>query len=81
MKCANYSENVDMFKTGLNDALSPKCKYSLKLLSGCTINVPDQNSMYHSQESMIVNFLMVDFLRDAVVDVLLQKITEAASQR
>ncbi|XP_019844495.2 Fanconi anemia group D2 protein isoform X2 [Bactrocera dorsalis] len=81
MKCANYMENVDMFKTGLNDALSPKCKYSLKLLSGCTIKVPDHNSEYQSQESMILNFLMVDFLQDAVVEVLLQKITEAASQR
>ncbi|XP_014088001.2 Fanconi anemia group D2 protein homolog [Bactrocera oleae] len=81
MKCANYMENVDMFKTGLNDALSPKCKYSLKLLSGCTINVPDQNCVYQSQESMIGNFLMVDFLQDAVIEVLLQKITEAASQR
>ncbi|XP_054081207.1 Fanconi anemia group D2 protein homolog isoform X3 [Zeugodacus cucurbitae] len=81
MKCSNYTENVDMFKTGLNDALSPKCKYSLKLLSGCTINVPEYNSSYQSQESMIVNFLMVDFLQDAVVEVLLQKITEAAGQR
>ncbi|XP_039954173.1 Fanconi anemia group D2 protein [Bactrocera neohumeralis] len=81
MKCANYMENVDMFKTGLSDALSPKCKYSLKLLSGCTIKVPDHNFEYQSQESMIFNFLMVDFLQDAVVEVLLQKITEAASQR
>ncbi|XP_067618049.1 Fanconi anemia group D2 protein homolog isoform X2 [Eurosta solidaginis] len=70
-----------MFKNGLSEALSPKCKYCLKLLSGCTISVSGQESVYQSQESMIVNFLMVDFLRDAVVEVLLKKISEAAGQR
>ncbi|XP_053945249.1 Fanconi anemia group D2 protein homolog [Anastrepha ludens] len=80
LKCSNCKENVDMFKTGFSEALSPKCKYSLKLLSGCTISVPGHDSTYQSQESMIVNFLMIDFLRDAVVEVLLNKILDAAVQ-
>ncbi|XP_017471044.1 PREDICTED: Fanconi anemia group D2 protein isoform X2 [Rhagoletis zephyria] len=81
LKCSNYNENADMFKSGLSEALSPKCKYSLKLLSGCTISIPGHDSVYQSQESMIVNFLMIDFLRDAVVDILLNKTSEAAKQR
>ncbi|XP_004536027.1 Fanconi anemia group D2 protein [Ceratitis capitata] len=81
VKCGNSVENVEMFKTGFSDSLSPKCKYSLKLLTGCTISVPGNDAVYQSHDSMIANFLMIDFLCESVVDILLQKISEAAKQR
>lgn len=64
-----------MFITGLRDAWS---KYALKLLSGCTISIPGDDSVYQSQDSMIVNFFMIDFLRDKVLELLLEQIRKSA---
>lgn len=67
-----------MFITGLRDAWS---KYALKLLSGCTISIPGDESVYQSQDSMIVNFFMIEFLRDKVLELLLMQIKKAACER
>ncbi|XP_065371634.1 Fanconi anemia group D2 protein homolog [Calliphora vicina] len=77
-KNQNFHDNLNMFITGLRDAWS---KYALKLLSGCTISIPGDESIYQSQDSMIVNFFMIDFLRDKVLELLLVQIKKAACQR
>lgn len=77
-KNKNFQDNLNMFITGLRDAWS---KYALKLLSGCTISIPGDDSIYQSQDSMIVNFFMIDFLRDKVLDLLLAQIKKAACEK
>ncbi|KAM7362212.1 fancd2 [Cochliomyia hominivorax] len=77
-KNQNFQDNLNMFITGLRDAWS---KYSLKLLTGCTISIPGDDSVYQSQDSMIVNFFMIDFLRDKVLEILLIQIKKAACDR
>lgn len=67
-----------MFITGLRDAWS---KYAFKLLSGCTISIPGDEIVYQSQDSMIVNFFMIDYLRDKVLDLLLIQIEKAACEK
>ncbi|XP_037944134.1 uncharacterized protein LOC119676939 [Teleopsis dalmanni] len=78
MKSQNYPDNIEMFKTGLSDALATKPKLTQKLLSGCTINMPGEESVYQSQNSMMVNFLMIGFLCDHVLDILLDKAEKIA---
>lgn len=67
-----------MFKNGLCDAWS---RFAIKLLTGCTISIPGEESVYQSQNSMIVNFFMIDRLRDHVLELLLQKIEKAACEK
>lgn len=78
IKSHNYPENIETFKAGLKEALASNSKLALKLLSGCTISIPGENSVYQSQDSMMVNFLMIDFLREHVLEVLLNRIDELA---
>lgn len=77
-KNQNFHDNLNMFITGLRDAWS---KYAFKLLSGCTISIPGDDSVYQSQDSMIVNFFMIDYLRDKVLDLLLIQIEKAACEK
>ncbi|EDV91108.1 Fanconi anemia group D2 protein [Drosophila grimshawi] len=71
-----YPENIETFKAGLNAALAPKSKLAQKLLSGCTIDTAGAEQIYQSQNSMFINFLMIDFLRDPCLEVLFTKIEE-----
>lgn len=71
-------DNVDLFTGGLRDAWS---KYALKLLSGCTISIPGEDSIYQSQDSMIANFFMLDLLQEPVLDLLFEKLNKIASDR
>ncbi|XP_055905389.1 Fanconi anemia group D2 protein [Eupeodes corollae] len=80
VKCQNYPSNVETFKTGLRNALNDK-KMALKLLSGCTINMPGEENPYQSQDSMIVNFLMIDFLQEAVINIILDKVDEISKSQ
>ncbi|ALC46708.1 Fancd2 [Drosophila busckii] len=76
VRSPKYPENIETFKNGLNNALAPKSKIAHKLLSGCTIDIADENQAYQSQNSMFINFLMIDFLREPCLDVLFKKIEE-----
>ncbi|XP_055851494.1 Fanconi anemia group D2 protein homolog [Episyrphus balteatus] len=75
VQCQNYPSNVETFKTGLKNALNDK-NLAMKLLSGCTINLPGDENPYLSQDSMMVNFLMIDFLQEIAINVLLDKVEE-----
>lgn len=69
---------METFKTGLNAAMAPASKLVQKLLTGCTVDAAGEEQIYQSQNSMFMNFLMIDFMRDACVEVLLNKIEEVA---
>lgn len=78
VRSPKYPENIATFKTGLNVALAPKSKLAQKLLSGCTIDTAGEEQVYQSQNSMFINFLMIDFLREPCLEVLFNKIEEIA---
>ncbi|XP_017048859.1 Fanconi anemia group D2 protein [Drosophila ficusphila] len=79
MSASSYTDKMETFKTGLNSAMSPKSKLVQKLLTGCTVDAAGEEQIYQSQNSMFMNFLMIDFMRDACVEVLLNKIEEVAT--
>uniref|UniRef100_A0A6P4EZY6 Fanconi anemia group D2 protein n=1 Tax=Drosophila rhopaloa TaxID=1041015 RepID=A0A6P4EZY6_DRORH len=79
MSASSYTDKLETFKTGLNAAMAPKSKLVQKLLIGCTVDAAGEEQIYQSQNSMFMNFLMIDFLRDPCVDVLLNKIEEVAT--
>jgi len=70
---------METFKTGLNAAMAPSSKLVQKLLTGCTVDAAGEEQIYQSQNSMFMNFLMIDFMRDSCVEVLLNKIEEVAT--
>uniref|UniRef100_A0A1I8ML88 Fanconi anemia group D2 protein n=1 Tax=Musca domestica TaxID=7370 RepID=A0A1I8ML88_MUSDO len=74
----NFKDNYEMFRNGLRDSWQ---KFGLKLLTGCTISIPGEDSVYQSQHSMIVNFFMIESLRDRVLDLLLDKIEKTACEK
>ncbi|KAH8311710.1 hypothetical protein KR044_007645 [Drosophila immigrans] len=76
VRSPKYPDNIETFKTGLNAALAPKSKLAQKLLSGCTIDTAGEEQAYQSQNSMFINFLMIDFLREPCLEVLFNKIEE-----
>ncbi|XP_064549377.1 Fanconi anemia group D2 protein homolog [Drosophila montana] len=78
VRSPKYPENIETFKAGLNVALAPKSKLAQKLLSGCTIDTAGEEQVYQSQNSMFINFLMIDFLREPCLEVLFNKIEEIA---
>ncbi|XP_068157652.1 Fanconi anemia group D2 protein homolog isoform X2 [Drosophila tropicalis] len=79
LRAPGYADKVETFKTGLNLALSPKSKMAQKLLSGCTVDAAGEEQIYQSQNSIFMNFLMIDFLREPCLEVLLNKIEEMAT--
>ncbi|XP_017119014.1 Fanconi anemia group D2 protein [Drosophila elegans] len=79
MSASSYTDKLETFKTGLNAAMAPNSKLVQKLLTGCTVDAAGEEQIYQSQNSMFMNFLMIDFLRDACVEVLLNKIEEVAT--
>ncbi|KAH8292041.1 hypothetical protein KR054_003960 [Drosophila jambulina] len=79
MSASSYTDKVETFKTGLNAAMAPKSQLVQKLLTGCTVDASGEEQIYQSQNSMFMNFLMIDFLREPCVEVLLNKIEEVAT--
>ncbi|EDV48341.1 Fanconi anemia group D2 protein [Drosophila erecta] len=75
----SYTDKMETFKTGLNAAMAPDSKLVQKLLTGCTVDAAGEEQIYQSQNSIFMNFLMIDFMRDACVEVLLNKIEEVAT--
>ncbi|XP_036674528.2 Fanconi anemia group D2 protein homolog [Drosophila suzukii] len=76
---SSYTDKMETFKTGLNAAMTPSSKLVQKLLTGCTVDAAGEEQIYQSQNSMFMNFLMIDFMRDSCVEVLLNKIEEVAT--
>ncbi|KAL9900180.1 fancd2 isoform 1-T3 [Glossina fuscipes fuscipes] len=76
-KNQNFQDHLEMFKNGLKAAWP---KMAVKLLSGCTIHIPGDDNTYQSQDNMITNFFMIEYLREIVLDLLLEKIEECAQQ-
>lgn len=62
-----------MFLNGLRNDWS---KFALKLLCGCSINIQGGETVYQSQDSMLVNFFAIDFLCEPVLDILLDMIEQ-----
>ncbi|XP_017003443.2 Fanconi anemia group D2 protein homolog [Drosophila takahashii] len=79
MSASSYTDKLETFKTGLNAAMAPSSKLVQKLLTGCTVDAAGEEQIYQSQNSMFMNFLMIDFMRDPCVEVLLNKIEEVAT--
>lgn len=63
-----FKDHLEMFLKGLRDAWP---KLAPKLLSGCHINVQGEESVYQSQDSMLVNFFTIECLCEPVLDILL----------
>ncbi|XP_026845923.1 Fanconi anemia group D2 protein [Drosophila persimilis] len=79
MSAPSYADKVETFKSGLNTAMAPKSKLSQKLLTGCTVDAAGEEQIYQSQNSMFMNFLMIDFMRDPCLEVLLNRMEEVAT--
>ncbi|XP_017074591.2 Fanconi anemia group D2 protein [Drosophila eugracilis] len=79
LSAPSYTDKMETFKSGLNAAMAPGSKLVQKLLTGCTVDAAGEEQIYQSQNSMFMNFLMIDFLREPCVDVLLNKIEEVAT--
>ncbi|KAH8382936.1 hypothetical protein KR009_005875 [Drosophila setifemur] len=76
---ATYSDKVETFRIGLNAAMAPNSKLVQKLLTGCTVDAAGEEQIYQSQNSMFMNFLMIDFLRQPCLEVLLNRIEEVST--
>ncbi|SPP83080.1 Fanconi anemia group D2 protein homolog [Drosophila guanche] len=79
MSAPSYADKLETFKSGLNTAMAPKSKLSQKLLTGCTVDAAGEEQIYQSQNSMFMNFLMIDFMRDPCLEVLLDRMEEVAT--
>ncbi|XP_022209594.2 Fanconi anemia group D2 protein homolog [Drosophila obscura] len=79
MSAPSYADKLETFKAGLNSAMGPKSKLSQKLLTGCTVDAAGEEQIYQSQNSMFMNFLMIDFMRDPCLEVLLNRMEEVAT--
>ncbi|KAH8247136.1 hypothetical protein KR032_010698 [Drosophila birchii] len=79
MSASSYTDKMETFKAGLNTAMGPQSKLVQKLLTGCTVDASGEEQIYQSQNSMFMNFLMIDFMRDPCMEVLLTKIEEVAT--
>ncbi|EDV43092.1 uncharacterized protein Dana_GF18312 [Drosophila ananassae] len=79
LTATSYSDKLETFKTGLKAALAPRSKLVQKLLSGCTVDAAGEEQIYQSQNSMFMNFLMIDFLREPCLEVLLNQVEEVAT--
>lgn len=79
LTATSYTDKLETFKTGLKAALAPRSKLVQKLLSGCTVDAAGEEQIYQSQNSMFMNFLMIDFLREPCLEVLLNQVEEVAT--
>lgn len=73
-------ENKSRFKLGFKEALENDNLCS-KLLSGCTIQIAEHDKNYPTQESMFMNFLLIEFLQLDVMKVLLDKIKVVSKKK
>lgn len=45
-----------------------------KLFTGCKLSLPSSDTIYQSQESLIKDLLMIDFLQEDLIEILFEKI-------
>lgn len=69
----NYPDNVKDFISGVTDAMKSYIGLA-KLFSGCKLGLLESDSIYQSQESLIKDLLMIDFLQVDLIEVLFEKI-------
>lgn len=50
----------------------------VKLLSGCVISIPSVDTTIPSQDSLMLNFLMVEFIQKEIIEILTSKLLELA---
>ncbi|KAJ6637078.1 Fanconi anemia group D2 protein like [Pseudolycoriella hygida] len=68
-----FPENITEFVRGVADAIQTYMNLK-KMFSGCTLSLPSSDNIYHSQESLIKDLLMIDFLQVHLIEVLFKKI-------
>lgn len=69
----NFPDNIKDFISGLADAM--KTNMSLeKLFTGCKLILSNVDNIYSSQESLIKDLLMIDFLQEDLIEILFEKI-------
>lgn len=69
----NYPDNIKDFISGVTDAMKTHLHLT-KLFTGCKLSLPSSDSIYQSQESLIKDLLMIDFLQVQLIEVLFEKI-------
>lgn len=72
-------QNVAEFLAGLESAMSNN-QTLLKLLSGCKVSLQSSSVTKMSQESLIKDFLMVDFLEKGLIPIVFKKIRKLATE-
>lgn len=69
----NFPDNIKDFVSGVADAMKTYMSLT-KLFGGCKLSLPSSDSIYQSQESLIKDLLMIDFLQVHLIEVLFEKI-------
>lgn len=75
----DHPQNVDRFIAGLKDFLKEE-QQLMKVLTVCMINVPNCEFLPQSQDCLLRNFLMIDFLEQKIVEVLLDQLAIIGSK-
>lgn len=76
---SNQKRNVDEFLAGLESAMSVNGSL-LKLLSGCKVTLTPTGVAKLSQESLIKDFMMVEFLEKELIRIIFKKISKLAAE-
>lgn len=76
---ADYPTNISKFIKGFKTVVVNDNLLS-KTLSVCIVSLPNSNGLPQSQESLMKNLLMVDFLQEELLSVLLERMQELAKK-
>lgn len=68
-----YPDNITEFIAGVTDAMKTHMALA-KLFSHCKLSLPSSDNIYQSQESLIKDLLVIDFLQVHLIEVLFEKI-------
>lgn len=75
----DFPENVDRFLTGLREYMEKDEQQMTKMLTVCMINVPNCEFLPQSQDCLMRNFLVIDFLEAKIVQLFLDLLTNICS--
>ncbi|XP_059622047.1 Fanconi anemia group D2 protein [Phlebotomus argentipes] len=76
---ADYPTNISKFVRGFKSVVANDNLLS-KTLSVCIVSLPNSNGFPQSQESLMKNLLMIDFLQEELISVLLERMQELAQK-
>lgn len=76
----DFPENVDRFLAGLREYMEKDEQQMNKMLTVCMINLPNCDFLPQSQDSLMRNFLVIDFLETKIVELFLDLLTNICSQ-